>query len=775
MNGAQPREQDGVCCLHGTRLAVILSVLMILPCFQLASSADDASAVDSEAALAKSNLALAAPIQRWDEAVPLGNGLLGGLLWGEGRNVKLSLDRGDIWDCRVPEKIGNPDWNYATLCRLVAEKKYEEMLEMFEFDTPELAYPTKLPAGRIELNLDESQSLESFGLDLPTATGRAHLAGSAPLEVFFSAVELVALMRVPGDGTVDFKIIAPGIVEKLGYEPAAEGREDRAGDTVIKWFVQDAANEVQYVVAAGARKIDGATLIAVCITTRSDDPQPLALARERITVALDAGWEAARRGHLAWWKAFWSTSSVTLPDAAIQQQYDLTNYFLGSASRRGAPPIPLQGVWTADDGELPPWRGEYANNINTQMTYWAYLGAGHFDEGAALTDYLWDLAPRHRAYAEQFCGTPGIFVPVTMALDGSVILTWAQVTFALPQGSWLAHSFYLHWRYTMDEQFLRTRAYPYCVATAEGLLGILQPDANGKLKLPLSTSPEIWENRLRAWLTPNSNSDLSIMRWLFAALVEMSEPAGQAGQVGRWKDVLDTLDDLAVEGQDGPLKLAPDESLTYTHRHHSHLMAIHPFGTLHVEGSDRDRRIIETSIDRLDALGTEQWVGFSFPWYSCIAARAGYADRALDKLEIFVKAFVSRNGFNLNGDYKDLGYSAFKYRPFTLEANFGAVQAVHEMLLQSWGSAIRVFPAVSDRWADVSFENLHAEGGFRVSAKRRDGRTHSVRIQADAGGLLRLRDPFDGADVTWNRDDVKRVGQDYECRLAPGEMLEGRL
>ena len=147
----------------------------------------------------------------------------------------------------------------------------------------------------------------------------------------------------------------------------------------------------------------------------------------------------------------------------------------------------------------------------------------------------------------------------------------------------------------------------------------------------------------------------------------------------------------------------------------------------------------------------------------------------MDKLEIFVKAFVSRNGFNLNGDYKDLGYSAFKYRPFTLEANFGAVQAVHEMLLQSWGSAIRVFPAVSDRWADVSFENLHAEGGFRVSAKRRDGRTHSVRIQADAGGLLRLRDPFDGADVTWNRDDVKRVGQDYECRLAPGEMLEGRL
>ena len=122
-----------------------------------------------------------------------------------------------------------------------------------------------------------------------------------------------------------------------------------------------------------------------------------------------------------------------------------------------------------------------------------------------------------------------------------------------------------------------------------------------------------------------------------------------------------------------------------------------------------------------------------------------------------------------------MGYSTLNYRPFTLEANFGAVQAVHEMLLQSWGDTVRVFPAVSERWVDVSFDNLHAEGGFRVSAKRKDGRTHMVRIQADAGGLLRLRDPFDGENVTWNRDDVKLVGQDYECHLASGEVLEGRL
>ncbi len=719
-----------------------------------------------DAALAKSNLKLAVPIDLWDEAIPLGNGLSGGLLWGGGRTIKLSLDRGDIWDCRQSEIMKRPDWNYATLVQLVAEKNYAKMAEMFEFEKPDLPYPTKLPAGRIELTLEKSHSVTSFGLDLPTATGSADLADGAVIEVFFSAAEPVALMRIPGENLVDVRITAPSAVEQLGYEPAVSGEETR-GSTRLQWFVQDAVGNAQYVVAAGSRNIDGAILIAACVTTRDDAPEPLALAQKRIVAALDAGWDAIRKEHVAWWKQFWSKSSVQLPDAAIQQQYDLATYYLGAGSRRGAPPISIQGVWTADDGTLPPWKGEYANNINTQMTYWPYLASGRFDEGASLTDFLWNLMPAHRAFARDFFGVSGIIAPVPIG--------WAQVSFTPAQGAWLAQSFYWHWRYTMDETFLKTRAYSYCQATAEGLMGVLKPDENGKLKLPLSASPEIHDNLPEAWLTPNSNSELSIMRWLFGALVEMSEPAGQPEDAARWQGVLDKLDELAVEEDGGSLRLSPDESLTFSHRHHSHLMAVHPLGTMHIEGSDRDRNIIKASLDHLDTLGTMYWVGFSFPWYSCIAARAGDAERALEKLEIFVKAFVSRNGFNLNGDYKQLGYSSLNYRPFTTEANLGAAQAVHEMLLQSWGGTLRVFPAVAGRWADVAFENLRAEGGFRVSAWRKGGQTHFVRITADAGGVLRLRDPFEDKQVQWNRTDIHRVGRDYECGLSAGEVLEGWL
>ena len=752
--------------------SLLLAFFFALHFTSTAAIPDENSA--ASVALTKSNLKLKAPIDKWDEAVPLGNGLSGGLLWGGGHNIKLSLDRGDLWDCRTPEMLKRPDWTYATIKRLVAEKNQAKISEMFDKPYSAIPYPTKLPFGRLEITLDQSQTVKSFGLDLATATGSAYLADNSAVEVFFSAVEPVSLLRVPGDKKTNLKIVVPSAVKKLGYKPATTG-QDTKDDTQTKWFVQDAVDGMQYVVAAGSRKIDGATLIAISLTTSSDDAKPLALALKRIDKALDAGWDATRVEHLAWWKKFWDKSRVELPDDDIQQQYDLVKYYLGSASRRGAPPIPLQGVWTADAGGLPPWKGDYHHDTNTQMTYWSYPTSGYFEEGASFIDFMWNLLPKHRKFAKSFYATNGAVVPGVMTLDGNAMGGWCQYSLSPIQGAWIAQAFYWHWRYTMNDEFLKTRAYPYCAAIAEGLEGLLEPGLDGKLKLPLSSSPEIHNNGISAWLTPNTNNDLALLRWLFGALLEMAQPAGKAADTARWQGILDRLDQLAVEGKDGPLRLSPNESLKESHRHHSHLMAIYPLGIIHIEGTDRDRHIIKASLDQLDQLGTRMWVGFGFTWYSCIAARAGDGERALDKLEIFVKAFISRNGFNLNGDYKRQGYSNFSYRPFTLEANFAAAQAVHEMLLQSWGGTVRVFPAVSKRWADVVFDNLRAEGGFIVSAVRKDGKTRSVRIQAEKGGLLRLRDPFDGRKATWNIKNTRRVGGDIECRLRPAEVLEGRL
>ncbi len=733
------------------------TTLLVMPVARVAVCADPPLQVEPY------RLKLTAPIDRWDEAIPLGNGLMGGLLWGNGGNLKLSLDRGDLWDLRTPATILRTDWTWATIQELVAEGNNAKQVELFDkpYRTP---YPTKISAGRIELTLGGRQAAKSFSLDLRIAVGRADF-GDGRMEVFYSATEPVAMIRIIG-ARPKWRIVAPDSLKKLDYAPPQTGSDDG-----MSFYVQQAAMGLKYAVVAAERRVGDSTHIAVAVASTTDGTDdPLALGRKRVAAALNAGYDAMLKPHVAWWRRFWSRSSVRVPDAAVQQHYDLVQYFYGAASRRGAPPIPLQGVWTADEGELPPWHGDYHHDMNTQMCYWAYLTSGRFDEGASFVDFMWDLLPVHRRFAEEFYGTTGAAVSGVMTIDGKPMGGWRQYCLSPTNGAWVAQAFYLHWRYTMDKKFLTMRAYPYCTEIAQCLQSLLKPGADGKLKLPLSSSPELHDNRSEAWLTPNSNYDLSLLRWLFGALVEMATATGDNAAAADWQKVLSQLDELQVEGEAGALRVAPDESLRASHRHFSHLMPLYPLGTLSVEGSDRDRKVIDASLEQLDRLGTKSWAGYSFSWLSCMAARCARPQPAIENLDIYLNAFISRNGFHLNGDYERQGYSNFSYRPFTLEGNFAAGQAVHEMLLQSWGGLVRVFPAVSQRWPDMSFARLRAEGGFIVSARRKAGRTTHVEITATVDQLLRLKHPFRNAQFQASLP-CRKVRDQLHCRLGAGQTL----
>ena len=739
---------------------------------------------------ARHNLKLSAPIDRWDEAIPLGNGLMGALLWGGGRQLKLSLDRGDLWDLRGPEAFRRPDFNWQTIKDAVARRDRDLIREVFEKPDGGIATPTKLPTGRLKLTLAGKGDATGFQLDLRRAVGRVELENGR-VEVFCSAAEAVGVARVCGrhvSVAIEPAFAAtgqessdqsPGSVASLGYPPPCRGR---TGGVV--WCRQECAAGLVSVIAVGARRQGRDTLLAFTVTTNRDAADPVELAWQCVTRALDAGFETMQRGHDRYWKAFWAKSAVELGDAVLEQHYYLVNYFYGAASRRGAPPIPLQGVWTADDGALPPWRGDYHNDLNTQLTYWPYLGANHLDEGLCFLEFMAGLLPVFREFAASFYSTPGACVPGVMALNGQPLGGWHQYSFSPTNGLWVAHAFHRHWRYTKDRAFLERLAYPFCLEHARHIDALLVPDVNGKLKLPLSSSPEFHNNRLNAWLPPNSNYDLALMRWLFGAMIEMAGALGDAAQIEHWTKRLAQLDELAVGSQGSAeersnwsvaagLYVAPGEPLEESHRHFSHLMAIHPLGMLHVEGSDSDRQVIDGSLRVIDHLGFPFWCGYSFTWMACLTARCGRGERAWTMLKLYLDVTVSRNGFHLNGDYKQLGVLAPTYRPFTLEGNFAAAEAVHEMLLQGWGDVVRIFPAIPPQWQMAAFDNLRTEGAFLVSARRVKGKATWVRVVAEADGLLRLRDPFDGRRVKWNRRGVKKSGNMYMCELRAGEVIEG--
>ena len=423
---------------------------------------------------------------------------------------------------------------------------------------------------------------------------------------------------------------------------------------------------------------------------------------------------------------------MQLPDETLEQLWYRANYFLAAGSEPGNAPMPLQGVWCADDDRLPPWKGDYHNDLNTQFTYCHYLTANHPEQGKVFLDYLWSLRPQAAKFARAFYGTAGECLPSVMDIDGGALGGWPMYSLSPTNQIWLCQMFYEYYRLTGDKEFLRTRVEPYFTATAACLEELLQEDPDGKLVLPVSSSPEIHDDEAASWLTPNSNYDLALLHYLFQTLVQIEYQLGKSRS--HWHTMDAKLAPLSVDAKTG-LMLSPDETLQETHRHFSHAMAIEPLCMLRYE-NPQDRSVIDATVDHLVHLGSGQWVGFSFGWMALLQITRNNGKGALYELHRFAEHFLSPNGFHLNGDYKNSGVCDFHYRPFTLEADFLAAHAVQKMLLRSEKNHIEVLPACPQGWKNepVAFQNLRAENGLLISYQRTADGKHSLTVKATQDG-----------------------------------------
>ncbi len=711
------------------------------------------------------------PALTWDEALPLGNGILGALVWGDGTPLNISLDRTDLWDLRVPPEFEDASFSYAQLRHWRSEGDMSAISRIYDgaYARP---YPTKIPAGRLELTVRGSR-FEQATLRVADATATVHLGGTTA-QVFVDAGRPVGMIALHGAPRVELKLIAPafgggreqennslegGLLSQLGY-PAP----DESGGETGRAFVQQGSQGFRFAVYVAWRAASHGAMLpwlaAWTVASSYEGEDVLALAKERVDAALAAGWDALYAEHAAWWDAYWAQSGVRLPNATLERQWYLEQYKFGSASRRGSPPITLQGPWTADTGRLPPWKGDYHHDLNTQLSYWPCYSGNHLEEGLSYLDWLWETRRDCLAWTRRWYDLPGLNVPGVADLHNAPMGGWVQYSFSSTTAAWLAHHFYLHWRYSGDREFLRERAYPYLRDVATFIEAVSQErDRDGKRKLSLSSTPEINDNRFEAWFSTLTNYDLALIRWLLAASAELADELELDAEAAGWRSVLAEFPELAT-GDDGRLLAAVDYPLPKSHRHFSHLMAIHPLGLTKWEDGEAAQRTIRAALAELDRLGPDLWCGYSYAWLGSLAARAREGERAERALEIFSTAFCLRNSFHCNGDQTGQGYSKFTYRPFTLEGNFAAAAAIQEMLLQSYSGSLHIFPAVPAAWQDVAFDTLRAEGAFLVSARREGGRTTWVRITAERGGACRLASPFDGTE---------RV-----LKLAAGETIELR-
>ncbi|MCX5643773.1 MAG: glycoside hydrolase N-terminal domain-containing protein [Phycisphaerae bacterium] len=724
------------------------------------------------------------PALVWDEAMPLGNGLLGALVWGDGRPLRISLDRTDLWDLRPVPEFHSAEYSYKMMRQWVKEGRIEDLHRLY--DKP-YGYPgpTKIPAGRIELRFDDDAQFQTASLDIAKATTEMRLDDGTVVRVFVHAQEPLGVIHVTGKSP-RIALIAPPFAGKITEEAGAnkisagdlatlryEAPVTQSGDS---WtgYLQKGWGDLRFAVALAWRSSGRDWLGAWSICTSKDSADPLAAARKRCEAALDEGLDKLTWEHEQWWAAYWSKASVSVPNPVIERQWYLETYKFGAAARPDTPPITLQGPWTADDMKIPPWKGDYHHDLNTQLSYWPAYSGNRLDGAFGYVRWLWATRENARDWTKRFFALPGLNVPMTADLEQNQIGGWHQYTHSATTAAWLGHHFYLQWRYSMDPQFLEERLYPWLRDTSVFLEAVTEKGVNGKRTLPLSSSPEINDDRLTAWFPSITNYDVALIRWAFKTTAELATELGKAEDAQHWRGVLAEMPELAVDPNSGKLLVAKDYPLPFSHRHFSHLMAIHPLGMIRWENGVADQAIIKASLAELDAKGTSAWCGYSFSWLANLAARARDGDKAERALEIFARAFCLRNGFHCNGDQSGKGYSSFRYRPFTLEGNFAAAAGLQEMLLQSYSGTIRVFPAIPASWKDVSFKTLRAEGAFLVTAERKEGVTQRVEIIAEKGGLLRLENPFPEASYAVTGIDggsVKMEGTDLIVATTPSQRL----
>jgi alpha-L-fucosidase 2 len=722
-----------------------LILVVLLPCFLTAQSRDH-------------DLRFSTLPKVWDEGLPLGNGMVGALIWQRDSVLRLALDRADLWDLRPIAEFSRPEFKFSWVIQQAQKGDYAPVQQLFDVPYDRDPAPTKIPAAALELPIPGIDQVESAQLRLTDAVAEVLWKNGVHLESFVHAREPRGWFKCEGlRGEIVPRISTPpyGVraaakagensgpegndLRRLGY-PAPVMREGKRERT----YHQECSDGFSYDVWVGWTFEHSGVLIG-CWTVIPNRSYPLSRRSPAISVS-DVTLERYKKElaeHKSWWLSYWKKSSIHIPDTTLETQWYRELYKFGSASRRGAPPITLQAVWTADNQRLPPWKGDFHNDLNTQLSYWPAYGANHLDEEIAFPDWLWQCKPVAEKYTRTYFGTEGLNFPGVATLTGEPMGGWIQYALSPTVSAWLAQHFYLHWRYSMDRKFLGERAYPWLRAVAVYLDQLSVRDSSGNRVLPLSSSPEIHDNRIEGWFRKTTNFDLALIRWLYGAARELAEEMGLKDEAARWNRALDEWPEFAISEDDGRLLVAPGEPLKESHRHFSHLMAIHPLGLLDWSRA-QDRGIIRASLADLERLGTDWWCGYSFSWLGNMWARARNGEKAAEALRTFATCFCLPNSFHANGDQSGTGKSRFTYRPFTLEGNFACAEGIQEMLLQSQAGEIRVFPAVPDAWKEVSFSGLRAEGAFLVSANLRSGKLDTVSISCEKGGRLRLVNDFAG-------------------------------
>ena len=644
------------------------------------------------------------------------------MLWPAAR-LRIQPDEAEIelagWSRKLDMKNAACHLRYRTRQRqaancFIASSDYDVVAVRMQCRTRQLPYRVKAV---LEANAQKEGVRTQFSADRRTKSVFMHVSGGNALP----------------DYVVGVRVDGPGCSASAGARQACLGVRSSHGEPM--------------------------TCLYAAIASSLDGPDPLKETRRRLAVAAKDGFDAINRKHRAGWRAFWKRAGVLLPDDRIQRQHNLGMYLLASCSRPGRRAPGLQGLWAFKEGGSG-WN-DYTNDFNSQAHFWPAYTGNQLHLAQPYYETFRKMMPQVRRDTKKYYGARGVFYPCACSPQGHAAPGYVTHFHTAGNSAFIAQNYYRGYLYTLDETFLRETAYPVMKECALFYLDRVDTEKDSAV-INASTSPEEGEGSYEAWGV-NPTMDIALVKELLEATIAASTVLGcDPALRAEWQELLDKAPGYPT--RNGYLIEMRGREFKGSHRHVTVLAPIWPCEDLVRIGDGASRRLAEASFERFLDRGRWAWAGYTYPWVALIAARLGQGNRAAGFLGEFIGvACLDCGGLHMNADFTGSMKMATGEKNFTLEGNTMYSAAVFEMLLQSHGEVIQVFPAVPDGWEDVSFENLRARGAFLVSARRKGGKTREVTIRSLAGACCRLLNPFGSERVVVRR---RRAGRSVKIEVS---------
>jgi alpha-L-fucosidase 2 len=426
--------------------------------------------------------------------------------------------------------------------------------------------------------------------------------------------------------------------------------------------------------------------------------------------------------------------------AALYFQYG--RYLTISGSREGSQPLNLQGMW--NPLVIPPWACGYTTNINLEMNYWPVEVTNLSECFAPLQQMLKGLSVSGSHTAATMYHRRGwvLHHNTTLWRGTQPVDNDAMPAFWNVGAGWLCSHLWEHYQFTRDRAFLASDAYPMMKGAAEFLSDWLVDDGHGHLVTAAGVSPE---NRFvytdasgqkqMAGVVMGPTMDLAIVRELFGNCIQASEILNcDAAFREELRGKLAKLLPYQV-GKHGQLQEWPEdfEERELTHRHVSHLYALHPGNQITKDGTPKLYDAVKRTLEIRGDGGT----GWSRAWKICFWARLGDGNHAYRIVRnLFEPAKSAPGKYNRGGVMPNLFCSC---PPMQIDGNFGGTAGMAEMLLQSQQGEVHLLPALPDAWATGQVRGLVARGGFEVAMEWHGGHLSSATIHSRIGGRCSIR------------------------------------